>query len=101
MITTGLVQIDRMVEEPKVIKGVFNFVSERTQTVEKIGFYMKNNGKIMKSLTEFMEKKELLEITGKLFKENKNFYINILDLKLCKTKYDLFNENNEGLGIEL
>ena len=100
MIITGLVQIDRLKEE-EIIKGIFKFIAEKTQSIEKIGFQMKNNGKIFKTLNKFMQDKELLEVTGKLFKEDKNFYINVIDLKLGKTKYDLFNEGQNDLGIEL
>lgn len=101
MVVTGLVKINRLKDCDDSIKGVFNFISEKTNSVEQIGFHAKKNEKLFKALTKFQKDDELLEVTGKLFRNEKNFFINVLDIKLGKTKYDLFNHGEDGLGIDL
>ena len=101
MTVTGLVKINRIKDCSDCIKGVFDFISEKTNSVEQIGFNAKKNDKLFKTLDKFKKDGELLEVTGKLFRNEKNFFINILDIKLGKSKYDLFNHGEDGLGIEL
>ena len=101
MTVTGLVKINRVKDCGDTIKGILDFIAERTQTVEQIGFVVKKTDKIFKGLSKFQVDGELVEVTGKLFRENKNYFISVLEFKLGKTKYDLFNNNGNDLGIKL
>ena len=92
MTVTGVGKVIRIKENDNDVLGVLAFVSEKTKLVDKIGFSIKNTPKGLQSLRNVIESNELIEITGKLYKNSKQFYISVIDLKVCQKKYKLLNE---------
>lgn len=61
-----------------------------------IGFVMKSDEKKFNSLKKLLEKKELFEISALLCKSDKNYYLKITKIELCKNKYkNLGNEEEQ------
>lgn len=99
MTVNGLGIINRIAEQDNVIKGVLSFVNEKSKTVDKIGFSINNTKKTLEYLRKIIDNQEMVEIIGKLYVEDRHYYISIMDIKVCRAKYKLFQEVDE-LSIE-
>lgn len=97
MFVTSVVKVRRVkvFEEEKVIKGVFLFVADKTKRVETIGFSLKLTDKNLEFFKKIIEDKEFLEVSGKLYKENKSYYIEIGSMAICQKKYELLSNEDE------
>lgn len=95
MTVNGLGVINRIAEKGEIIKGVLSFVNEKSKTVDKIGFSINNSKKNMEYLRKIIDSQEMVEIIGKLYVEDRHYYISIMDIKVCRAKYKLFQEVDE------
>lgn len=102
MFVNGLVKIKRFKDFPdkKLVMGVFKFSSNTTSSIEEIGFTIPRNDKVLNTLRSSLDNNDFLEITGKLYKKDKVFYIRITSISKCQEKYNLLSQETT-IGLEL
>lgn len=94
----GLIKFKKIKIKGNEILGVLNFVEkiEKEWVNQTIGFTY-NNIKAFEALNKQLKNNEMFEIVGNLCKSEKNFYIKISKLELCKNKYkNLGSDKSDG-----
>lgn len=104
MNVNGIVKIKKAkLTNEETIMGVLYFISKAGKEItnETIGFTYLGNKKKLDALLKKRDESELFELTGRLCKSDKGFYVNISQLEVCSSKYKKLGMENTNGNLEL